>query len=162
ALARSLSTEEGNVRDGGWQTTVGTDLAGATLGLVGLGRLGGAMVPVARAFGMEPIAWSQNLDPAAAAELGARAVSKQALFASADVVSIHYKLSERSSGLVAAPELGLMKRSALLVNPSRGPIVDTAALLDALWNNRIAGAALDVYETEPLPPGDPLRQAPRT
>jgi phosphoglycerate dehydrogenase-like enzyme len=162
ALARSIPAEVGNVRDGGWQTTIGTDLAGATLGLVGLGRLGGAMVPVARAFGMEPIAWSQNLDPEAAAEAGAQAVSKQELFASADIVSVHYKLSERSAGLIAAPELGLMKRTALLVNASRGPIVDTAALLDALWSNRIAGAALDVYDTEPLPPGDPLRQAPRT
>lgn len=162
AWARSIPSEDANLRNGGWQTTVGFDLAGKTLGLVGLGRLGAAMVPVARAFGMEPIAWSQNLDPAAAEETGARPVSKQELFSTADVVSVHYKLSERSVGLVGAAELGLMKRTALLVNTSRGPIVDTAALLDALWNHRIAGAALDVYDSEPLAPGDPLRQAPRT
>lgn len=162
AWARSIPAEDANVRDGAWQATVGVDLAGSTLGLVGLGRLGGAMVPVAKAFGMEAIAWSQNLDPAAAARAGARPVSKQELFREADVVSVHYKLGERSVGLVGAEELGLMKRSALLVNTSRGPIVDTPALLDALWNNRIAGAALDVYDAEPLPPDDPLRQAPRT
>jgi phosphoglycerate dehydrogenase-like enzyme len=162
AWARSIPAEDRNVRDGGWQTTVGFDLAGKTLGLVGLGRLGAAMVPVAKAFGMDVIAWSQNLDQAAAAAAGVRPVSKEELFRDADVVSVHYKLSERSAGLVGAPELGLMKRTALLVNTSRGPIVDTAALLDALWNHRIAGAALDVYDSEPLPPDDPLRQAPRT
>jgi len=162
SLARSVPTEDANLRNGGWQTTVGFDLAGATLGLVGLGRLGGAMVPVAKAFGMEVIAWSQNLDPEAAAEAGARAVSKQELFTEADVVSVHYKLGERSAGLIGAEELALMKRTALLVNTSRGPIVDAAALLDALWLSRIGGAALDVYDTEPLPPNDPLRQAPRT
>ena len=162
AWARSIPTEDRNVRNGGWQATVGFDLAGRTLGLVGLGRLGSAMVPVAKAFGMEVLAWSQNLDPAAAAEAGARAVIKEELFRQADVVSVHYKLSERSAGLVGSEELGLMKRTALLVNTSRGPIVDTAALLNALWNHRIAGAALDVYDTEPLPPDDPLRQSPRT
>jgi phosphoglycerate dehydrogenase-like enzyme len=162
AWARSIPTEDANVRDGGWQTTVGIDLAGSTLGLVGLGRLGRAMVPVAKAFGMEVLAWSLNLDPAAAAEAGARPVPREELFREADIVSVHYKLGERSVGLVGAEELRLMKRTALLVNTSRGPIVDTAALLDALWNNRIAGAALDVYDTEPLPPDDPLRQAPRT
>lgn len=162
AWARSITVEDQNVRDGGWQTTVGIDLAGKTLGLVGLGRLGSAMAPVAKAFGMEVVAWSQNLDPAVAAEAGARPVSKQDLFREADIVSIHYKLSERSTGLISAPELALMKRTALLVNTSRGPIVDTAALLDALWNHRIAGAALDVYDDEPPPPGDPIRQAPRT
>lgn len=162
SLARSIPTEDANVRDGGWQTTVGFDLAGKTLGLVGLGRLGSAMVPAASAFGMETIAWSQNLDPEAAATAGADPVSKRELFTQADMVSVHYKLSERSVGLIGAEELGLMKRTALLVNTSRGPIVDSAALLDALWNRRIAGAALDVYDTEPLPPNDPLRQAPRT
>lgn len=162
AWARSIPTEDANVRDGGWQTTVGFDLAGKTLGLVGLGNLGSAMVPVAKAFGMEVLAWSQNLDRERAEEVGARPVSKQELFRAADVVSVHYKLSARSEGLVGAEELGLMKRTALLVNTSRGPIVDTAALRDALWNNRIAGAALDVYDTEPLPADDPLRQAPRT
>ncbi|HEY1853095.1 MAG TPA: D-2-hydroxyacid dehydrogenase family protein [Solirubrobacterales bacterium] len=160
--ARSIPTEDANVRNGGWQTTVGVDLQGATLGLVGLGRLGRGMVPIARAFGMETIAWSLNLDPEAASDGGARAVSKDELFRRSDVVSVHYKLGKRSRGLVGAPELALMKRTALLVNTSRGPIVDTAALLDALWNQRIGGAALDVYDDEPLPPDDPLRQAPRT
>jgi phosphoglycerate dehydrogenase-like enzyme len=160
--ARSIPTEDGNVKDGRWQTTVGVDLAGATLGLVGLGRLGAAMVPIAQAFGMETIAWSQNLDPDEAAAAGARSVTKEELFRQSDFVSVHYRLSERSVGLVGAEELALMKRTALLVNTSRGPIVDTAALLDALWNGRIGGAALDVFDTEPLPPGDPLRQAPRT
>ncbi|MBS1880408.1 MAG: D-2-hydroxyacid dehydrogenase family protein [Actinobacteria bacterium] len=160
--ARSLPLEDANVREGRWQTTVGVDLAGATLGLVGFGRLGRGMVPVAKAFGMEVIAWSLNLDPEVAVAAGARPVAREELFREADVVSVHYKLGERSIGLVGAEELGLMKRTALLVNTSRGPIVDTAALLDALWNNRIAGAALDVYDTEPLPPDDPLRQAPRT
>ena len=162
SLARSVPTEDANVRNGGWQTTVGFDLSGATLGLVGLGRLGAAMVPVAKAFGMEVIAWSQNLDPETAAEAGARAVSKRELFSESDVVSVHYKLSERSAGLLGAEELTLMKRSALLVNTSRGPIVDSAALLDALWLGRIGGAALDVYDSEPLPPNDSLRQAPHT
>jgi phosphoglycerate dehydrogenase-like enzyme len=162
AWARSIPTEDRNVRDGGWQTTVGLDLAGSTLGLVGLGRLGAAMVPVAKAFGMEVLAWSLNLDAGAAAEAGARAVSREELFGESDIVSVHYKLGERSVGLVGAQELGLMKRTALLVNTSRGPIVETAALLDALWNDRIAGAALDVYDDEPLSPDDPLRQSPRT
>lgn len=162
ALARSLPSEDRNVRDGRWQTTVGIDLAGATIGLIGLGRLGAGMVPVARAFGMEVLAWSQNLDPDHAAEAGAEAVAKGELFSRADIVSVHYKLGERSVGLVGAPELALMKRSAFLVNTSRGPIVDTVALLDALHTGRIAGAALDVYDDEPLPPRDPLRQAPRT
>lgn len=162
ALARSIPTEDANMREGRWQTTVGFDLAGKTLGLVGLGRLGSAMVPVAKAFGMEVIAWSQNLDPAAATQAGARPVAKRELFEAADVVSVHYKLGERSAGLLGAEELGLMKRTALLVNTSRGPIIDSAALLDALWNGRIGAAALDVYDSEPLAPGDPLRQAPRT
>jgi phosphoglycerate dehydrogenase-like enzyme len=129
---------------------------------VGLGRLGSAMVPVARAFGMDVIAWSRNLDAARAAEAGAEHVAKDDLFRRADVVSVHYKLSPRSEGIVGAAELGAMKRSAYLVNTSRGPLVDTAALLRALHDGAIAGAALDVYDREPLAPGDPLRAAPRT
>jgi phosphoglycerate dehydrogenase-like enzyme len=150
------------MRAGAWQTTVGGDLEGATLGLVGLGRLGGRMVPVAHAFGMEVLAWSQNLDPEAARELGARPVEKAELFERADVVSIHYKLGERSRGLVGAAELDAMKSSAYLVNTSRGPIVDTDALVAALEAGAIAGAGLDVYDTEPLPADHPLRRAPRT
>ena len=162
ALMRSIPHEDARIRAGGWQHTLGTELCDATLGLVGLGRLGSAMVPVARAFGMDVIAWSQNLDPARAADAGAEAVAKHELFAEADVVSVHYKLSERSAGIVGAAEIGAMKPTAYLVNTSRGPLVDTAALLRALHDGAIAGAALDVYDREPLPPDDPLRRAPRT
>jgi phosphoglycerate dehydrogenase-like enzyme len=162
ALLRSIPQEDARIRAGGWQRTLGTELSGATLGLVGLGRLGSAMVPVARAFGMDVIAWSQNLDQTRAAEAGAEAVAKEQLFARADVVSVHYKLSERSAGIVGAAEIGAMKPTAYLVNTSRGPLVDTAALLRALHDGAIAGAALDVYDREPLAPDDPLRSAPRT
>jgi phosphoglycerate dehydrogenase-like enzyme len=162
ALVRSLPREDAGMRAGGWQQTVGFELSGRTLGLVGLGRLGTAMVPVARAFGMDVIAWSENLTPEAAAAAGARPVAKEELFATADVVSVHYKLGERSRGLLGAAELALMRPSAYLVNTSRGPIVDSAALRAALEERRIAGAGLDVYDTEPLPADDPLRDAPRT
>jgi phosphoglycerate dehydrogenase-like enzyme len=162
ALLRSIPQEDARVRAGGWQQTLGTELAGATLGLVGLGRLGSAMVPIARAFGMDVVAWSQNLDADRAAEAGAEAVSKDELFRRADVVSVHYKLSPRSEGIVGAAEIAAMKPTAYLVNTSRGPLVDTAALLRALHDGAIAGAALDVYDREPLPPEDPLRTAPRT
>jgi phosphoglycerate dehydrogenase-like enzyme len=162
SLLRSIPAEDAGMRAGGWQRTVGTDLHGATLGLVGLGRLGTAMVPVAWAFGMETIAWSQNLDADKAEHHGTRAVGKEELFASADVISLHYRLSERSTGLVGAAELATMKPTAFLINTSRGPLVDSAALLAALESGSIAGAALDVYETEPLPADDPLRSAPRT
>ena len=162
ALLRSIPQEDARIRAGGWQHTLGTELRDATLGLVGLGRLGSAMVPVARAFGMDVIAWSQNLDPARAAEADVEAVAEEELFARADVVSVHYKLSERSAGIVGAAEIGAMKPTAYLVNTSRGPLVDTAALLRALHDGAIAGAALDVHDREPLAPGDPLRSAPRT
>jgi phosphoglycerate dehydrogenase-like enzyme len=162
AVARQIPREDAGMRAGVWQQTVGFELRGRTLGLVGLGRLGAAMVPVARAFGMDAIAWSQNLTAAAAAGAGARAVTKEELFVTADVVSVHYKLSERSRGLVGTEDIARMQPSAYLVNTSRGPIVDTAALLDALNAGRIAGAGIDVYDTEPLPAGDPLRSAPRT
>src|SRR3954447_454284 len=162
ALLRSIPQEDARVRAGGWQHTLGAELDGATLGLVGLGRLGSAMVPVARAFGMDVVAWSQNLDAARAAEAGAEAVAKDELFRSADVVSVHYKLSSRSERLVGADEIAAMRPSSYLVNTSRGPIVDTPALLRALHDGAIAGAALDVYDREPLAPDDPLRSAPRT
>ncbi len=162
ALLREIPAEDANMRRGGWQTTIGGDLEGATLGLVGLGRLGRRMVPVAHAFGMEVIAWSENLDPDAAREAGAEPVAKAELFERADFVSVHYKLSERSRGIVGAAELAAMKPSAYLVNTSRGPLVDTDALLAALESGQIAGAGLDVYDTEPLPADHPLRSAPRT
>ena len=145
---------------GGWQHTVGTGLAGKRLGVVGLGHQGRVVADIGRAFGMEVLAWSQNLDPAVAEQAHARAVSKEELFSASDVVTVHYKLSPRSTGLVGAAELALMKPSAFLVNTSRGPIVDGAALLAALRSGSIAGAALDVYDTEPLPLSDPLRTAP--
>jgi phosphoglycerate dehydrogenase-like enzyme len=162
ALVRSVPAEDARLRAGGWQHTVGTELDGKTLGLVGLGRIGSAMVPVARAFGMEVIAWSGNLEAAHATEVGAEAVPKDELFERADVVSIHYKLSARSEGIVGAAEIAAMKPTAYLVNTSRGPLVDTAALLRAVHDGAIAGAALDVYDREPLAPDDPLRSAPRT
>ena len=162
SLLRSIPSEDAGMRSGGWQTTIGGDLEGATLGLVGLGRLGRRMVPVAKAFGMDVLAWSQNLDPDEAREAGAEPVEKAELFARADVVSVHYKLSERSRGLVGAAEIEAMKPSAYLVNTSRGPLVDADALVAALEAGKIAGAALDVYDTEPLPADHPLRSAPRT
>jgi phosphoglycerate dehydrogenase-like enzyme len=162
SLLRSIPAEHAGMRDGGWQRTIGGDLEGATLGLVGLGRLGQRMVPVAQAFGMNVLVWSQNLDPAVARGLGAKPVEKLELFQRADVVSVHYKLSERSRGLVGAAEIGAMKPSAYLVNTSRGPIVDTDALLAALESGAIAGAGIDVYDAEPLPADHPLRSAPRT
>ncbi|MGD0606800.1 MAG: D-2-hydroxyacid dehydrogenase family protein [Streptosporangiaceae bacterium] len=145
---------------GGWQHTIGTGLAGKRLGVVGLGRQGQRVAQIGRSFGMKIIAWSQNLDPALAKKQHAKAVSQKKLFSSADVVTVHYKLSERSTGLVGAAELALMKPTAYLVNTSRGPIVDSAALLAALRSASIAGAALDVYDVEPLPLSDPLRTAP--
>jgi phosphoglycerate dehydrogenase-like enzyme len=162
ALARKIPAEDAAMRSGGWQTTIGADLEGATLGLVGLGRLGKRMVPVAKAFGMDVLAWSENLDPEAARALGAEPVGKLDLFARSDFVSVHYKLGERSRGIVGAAEIGAMKPGAYLINTSRGPLVDESALLAALRAGTIAGAALDVYDSEPLPVDHPLRMAPNT
>ena len=145
---------------GGWQRTVGMGLEGKRLGVVGLGKLGRRVADVGRAFGMKVVAWSQNLDPDVAKKAHVKAVGKEELFSSSDVVTVHYKLSPRSVGLVGAAELALMKPSAYLVNTSRGPLVDDAALLAALRSGAIAGAALDVYDVEPLPLSDPLRSAP--
>jgi phosphoglycerate dehydrogenase-like enzyme len=162
ALVRHVPEEDRRIRDGGWQHTVGFGLRGRTLGIVGLGNIGRRVASVGRAFGMEVLAWSQHLTQAAAEEAGARAVAKDDLFSVADVITVHYKLSDRSVGLVGRRELGLMKPTAFLVNTSRGPIVDEAALLSALHSGAIAGAGLDVYDEEPLPGGHPLRVAPRT
>ena len=147
---------------GGWQRTVGTGLHGKRLGVVGLGRQGREVARYGQAFGMQVVAWSQNLDPDQAREAGVEPVSKEQLFARSDVVTIHYKLSPRSTGLVGAAEFGLMKPTAYLINTSRGPLVDSRALVAALHGGQIAGAALDVYDTEPLPLGDSLRSAPNT
>lgn len=162
SVLRSIPLEDASMRTGGWQTTVGGDLAGHRLGIVGLGRLGTAMARIGQAFGMDVVAWSQNLDPDHASSLGVQAVSKETLFSTSDVVTIHYKLSERSRGIVGAAELALMKPTAILVNTSRGPLVDTAALLESLESGAIGGAGIDVYDSEPLPADHPLRSAPRT
>ena len=160
ATVRNLAEEHRGMRDGGWQTTMGMTLSGKTLGLLGLGRIGRRMAEYANAFGMQVIAWSQNLTEEAATAVGARRVEKATLFEESDVVSIHMVLSERTRGLVAEPELALMKPQAYLINTSRGPIVDEAALIAALKNGRIAGAGLDVYDVEPPPADHPLRALP--
>jgi phosphoglycerate dehydrogenase-like enzyme len=160
ATVRNLAEEHRRMRDGGWQTTTGMTLSGKTLGLLGLGRIGKRMAGYANVFGMEVIAWSQNLTHEAAAAAGARRVEKATLFEESDVVSVHLVLSERTRGLVAEPELALMKPHAYLINTSRGPIIDEAALISALRARRIAGAGLDVYDIEPLPPDHPLRLLP--
>jgi phosphoglycerate dehydrogenase-like enzyme len=160
ATVRNLAEEHRNMRDGGWQTTAGMTLSGKTLGLLGLGRVGKRMAEYAKVFGMDVIAWSQNLTEETAAVVGARRVEKAALFQSSDVVSIHLVLSERSRGLVGESELALMQPHAYLINTSRGPIVDEAALIAALKAGRIAGAGLDVFDVEPLPRDHPLRLLP--
>ncbi|OBH06632.1 hydroxyacid dehydrogenase [Mycobacterium sp. E2699] len=157
ATVRNLAEEHRSMRAGGWQTTAGMTLSGKTIGLLGLGRTGKRMAEYAKVFGMQVLAWSQHLTEEAAAAAGARRVEKAALFAESDVVSIHLVLSERTRGLVGASELALMRPRAYLINTSRGPIVDEAALLDALRTGRIAGAGLDVYDAEPPPPDHPLR-----
>jgi len=151
ALFKRVPHEDRAIRAGIWQAGLPRNLAGARLGLLGLGRLGAQMVGPARAFGMEVIAWSQNLTPERAAEAGALAVTRDELLALSDVLSIHLVLSERTRGLIGAAELDRMQPSAFLVNTSRGPIVDQRALVDALRSGRIAGAGLDVYDVEPLP-----------
>lgn len=161
-LSRHIAFEARAMHEGRWQTTVGRDLKGRTLGLIGLGRLGGQMAKYGHAFGMPVVAWSQNLTPEAASEQGATRVEKADLFRQADIISIHTKLSPRTTGLVGAAELALMKPDALLINTSRGPVIDEAALLAALHEGRIGGAGIDVYEPEPLPAEHPLRTAPRT
>jgi phosphoglycerate dehydrogenase-like enzyme len=162
ALARHVCEEDRRMRAGGWQETVGTELAGKTLGVIGLGRLGRRVAAVAQAFEMPVVAWSQNLNAGAARALGIEPVARDELLARADAVTIHLRLSERTRGLIGTRELGLMKRSALLVNTSRGPIVDEPALVEALHAGTIAGAGLDVYDVEPLPADHALRSAPNT
>ena len=157
AGARNLVREATSVREGGWQATVGRELSGRTLGVLGLGRIGPRVARIGTAFGMKVIAWSENLTPEAASEAGATHVDRDTLFGTADVLTVHLKLSDRSRGLVGAAELAAMKPTALLVNTSRGPIVDEAALVAALRAREIGGAALDVFDTEPLPENHPLR-----
>ena len=160
AATRRLPTEFASVTAGGWQETVGMGLAGRTLGLAGLGRLGTAVAKIGLAFGMDVIAWSEHLTTERAEAVGVTAVSKEELLARSDILSIHLVLSDRTRGLFAATELAQMKPSAILVNTARGPIVDEAALLEALRRNDIRGAALDVFDVEPLPLDHPFRTLP--
>lgn len=158
ALLRHIPQEEQNMRNGRWQTTIGHTIHDKTLGLIGLGKIGAGVAKVAQAFGMATVAWSQNMTTAKAEAAGCRLVSKEELFSTADIVSVHLVLSERSRGIVGARELGLMKPTSYLVNTSRGPLVDEAALLKTLQGRKIAGAAIDVYGTEPLPADHPIRK----
>jgi phosphoglycerate dehydrogenase-like enzyme len=146
------------MREGGWQNTLGNDLSGKTLGLLGLGRLGSRVAAVGNAFAMEVLAWSQNLTEARASECGARLVDKDELLSRSDVVSIHLVLSQRTRDLLGAEELAQMKSSAVLVNTSRGPIVNEAALVEALTSGGIRAAGIDVYDVEPLPYDHPFRK----
>jgi phosphoglycerate dehydrogenase-like enzyme len=157
AAARKLPQQVQSMRTGGWQLGLGTSVRGLTLGVLGLGNVGQQVAAIAHAFGMRVIAWSENLTAERAAEHDVTAVSREQLFAEADVLSIHMVLSERSRGMVGASELAMMKPTSILVNTSRGPIVDESALVDALRRDVISCAAIDVYETEPLPADHPLR-----
>ena len=161
-LVRHIAEEDRATRAGRWQTTIGPTLHGATLACLGLGNLGSQVARVGIAFGMNVIAWSQNLTAERAEQVGVRLVSKDELFAQADVLSVHLVLSDRTRGLVGRRELALMKPTAFLVNTSRGPIVEEASLIDALRERRIAGAGLDVFDREPLPPDHPFLQLDNT
>jgi phosphoglycerate dehydrogenase-like enzyme len=163
ALSRNMLAEDASLRAGTWQTQrIGFGVKGLTLGILGLGRLGAAMAGYAKAFGMDVVAWSQNLTEERAAAVGVRRVEKAEVFRTADFVSLHLILSPRTQGIVAAAEIGQMKPSAFLINTSRAGLIDEAALISALEGKRIAGAALDVYDEQPLPAGARIIQAPNT
>jgi D-3-phosphoglycerate dehydrogenase len=158
-LTRKIGFENARMKAGeAWQVTVGEDIEGKTLGVIGLGKLGSHVAGIARAMGMKTIAWSSNLTPEACEKAGVTYATKEELFATADIITIHLVLSDRSRGLVSREDLGRMKPTAYLINTARGPIVDEAALLDALQARKIAGAALDTYSHEPLPQDSPLRK----
>ena len=159
-LARQIVPCANAMVQGGWQIGTGRDLRGAKLGVLGLGRLGGQVAKLGQAFGMEVQAWSQNLTPERAAEEGVAFADKKSFFATSDFISIHLKLSDRVVGLVGPKELALMPSDACIVNTSRAPIIDEAALIQALQAGQLGGAALDVYNREPLPANDPLRDTP--
>jgi phosphoglycerate dehydrogenase-like enzyme len=161
ASSRHVVEENAALDSGGWQHSIGDDLSGKTLGILGLGRIGTQVAHIGKAFGMNVIAWSEHLTDEAAAEVGVRRVEKDELLRQSDIVTIHLVLSDTTRGLVSAREFGLMKSTARLINTSRGPIVVEADLIGALNQGRIAGAALDVYDTEPLPANHPLRHTPR-
>ncbi|MET3663071.1 D-2-hydroxyacid dehydrogenase family protein [Aquamicrobium ahrensii] len=156
-LFRKIPAEVSFLRAGGWQQSVGRSIKGRTLGIVGLGNMGRPVAAVAIAFGMNVIAWSPNLTQSTAGEHGARAVSKEFLFRNSDAITIHMPLSSRSAGIVSSEDIGRMKKDAFLINTSRMPIVDEAALLEALTEERIGGAGIDVFNTEPLPIDHPYR-----
>lgn len=160
ASARHVVAEVGSVRDGGWQTTVGTQLSGRTLGVLGLGRIGTEVARIGAAFGMDVIAWSPHLTAERAAAAGATWVGKGDLLARADVLTVHLALSDSTRGVVGADDLAAMKPTAWLINTSRGPLVEEIALIDALQTGRLGGAALDVFDVEPLPAEHPLRALP--
>ena len=159
-MARQIIPSANSMTQGGWQIGTGRDLRGATLGILGLGRLGGQVAALGQAFGMEVQAWSQNLTPERAAEQGVTYKDKEAFFATSDFISIHLKLSSRVTGLVGAEELAWMKPDACIVNTSRAPIIDETALIKALNTGKLGAAALDVYHHEPLPKDDALRTTP--
>ena len=162
AVTRHLPQEDASVRAGGWQTSVGGDLAGSRLGVIGLGGQGSQVARIGQAFGMDVVAWSQNLTDERAAEHGVRRVEREELFSTSDVVTVHLLWSKRTRGLVGSDDFARMKPTAVFINTSRGPIVQTDALSDALREGRIGGAGLDVYDQEPLPADDPIRSLPRT
>jgi phosphoglycerate dehydrogenase-like enzyme len=161
AIMRNIPAEFASVRRGQWQISVGGDLEGKTIGVLGLGNIGARIAKIAQAFGMKILAWSQNLTRESAEKHGALLVSKEELFRAADIVTVHLVLSSRTKGIIGAAEIGWMKPTAYLVNTSRGPLVDENALIDALQNRAIAGAALDVYDIEPLPASHPFRSLDR-
>ena len=158
ACMRRIDREAASLKAGGWQTSLGSNLRDKSLGVVGLGNIGQEIARIGLAFGMKVVAWSQNLTEEKASAAGAILVDKQTLFREADVVTVHLVLSGRTKGLIGAPEFALMKPTARFVNTSRGPIVDEAALVEALQARRIAGAAVDVFDVEPLPPDHPFRK----
>jgi phosphoglycerate dehydrogenase-like enzyme len=160
SVARHIPQESGSVRAGRWQTALGSNLRGKTLGILGLGNIGSGVAKIGRALGMSAIAWSQNLTRARAESEGATYVSRDELFRQSDFLCIHLILSKRTKGLVGAGELGAMKKSAYLINTSRGAIIDEPALIQALESGQIAGAALDTFITEPLPTDHPFRRLP--
>jgi len=156
-LSRNLFNEYRSLKAGGWQISIGKELRGKTIGIVGLGNIGGMVAKYARAFDMNIISWSQNLTPEKAENHGAMMVTKEELFSSADFITLHLVLSNRTKGIIGSRELGLMKPAAYIINTSRGPLIEEAALIDVLKNRKIAGAALDVFDEEPLPPSHPFR-----
>jgi phosphoglycerate dehydrogenase-like enzyme len=161
-MVRHVPQEDRATRAGQWQVSVGEGLNGKVLGVIGLGNLGSQVATIGKAFGMSLLAWSQNLTAERAAQYGATLVSKDELLSQSDIVTIHLVLSARTRGLIGARELGLMQRTAYLINTSRGPIIEEPALIQALQRGTIAGAGLDVFDEEPLPLDHPFRRLENT